>query len=120
MAKSLVTLGTAAALGAITLTTTLNPAAAQAFLAPALVGAFLGAAATSSYYGPYGYYNCYRYPYYQPLLLSALLLSALLLSTLLPGLLWMGAAMQMGTAMRLGYSAGRDRRQVSSGSNRTR
>ena len=55
--KSLVALCAAAALGAVSLTTTPNPAAAQAFLAPVVVGAFLGAAATSHYYGPYGYYN---------------------------------------------------------------
>jgi hypothetical protein len=61
MAKGLVTLGVAAALGAVTLTTAPNPAAAQAFLVPAVVGAFLGAAATSHYYAPYGYYNGY-YP----------------------------------------------------------
>jgi hypothetical protein len=59
--KSLATLGAAAALGAVTLMTTPNPAAAQGFLVPAIVGAFLGAAATSPYYGPYGYSNGY-YP----------------------------------------------------------
>ena len=51
MAKSLVTLGTAAVLGAATLTTS-NPATAQAWLAPVIVGSFLtgafvGAAAAS-------------------------------------------------------------------------
>jgi len=61
MAKSFVTLGAAAALGAVALTTTPNPATAQGFLVPAIVGAFLGAAATSPYYGPYGYSNGY-YP----------------------------------------------------------
>jgi uncharacterized membrane protein len=70
MAKSLIALGTAAALGAVTLTTTPNPAAAQAWLVPVIVGslvtgAFSGAAG-SPYYGPYDYYNnYYRYPYYQ-------------------------------------------------------
>jgi hypothetical protein len=62
--KNLVALGAAAALGAVTLTTTPNPAAAQAFLVPAVVGAFLGAAATSHYYGPYGYYNGDPHGYY--------------------------------------------------------
>ena len=59
--KSLVALGAAAALGAVSLTTTPDPAAAQAFLVPAVVGAFLGAAATSHYYGPYGYGGPYGY-----------------------------------------------------------
>jgi hypothetical protein len=66
MVKSFLTLGTAAVLGAVTLTTAPNPAAAQAFLVPAVVGAFLGAAATSHYYGngPYGYYGGGPYGYY--------------------------------------------------------
>ena len=40
MAKSLVTLGAAAALGTATLTTS-NPATAQPWLAPVIVGSFL-------------------------------------------------------------------------------
>ena len=77
MAKSLVALGTAAILGAATLTTS-KPAAAQPWLLPVaagfLTGAFVGAAAASPnpYYSPYyggygGYYNNAYYgaqPYY--------------------------------------------------------
>ncbi len=76
MAKRLAALGTAAVLGAATLTTS-NPAAAQPWLLPVvagsfLTGAFVGAAASpyypysSPYYGGYngygynGYYNGYN------------------------------------------------------------
>ena len=68
MAKSLVALGTAAAIGAAALTTP-TPAAAQAWLAPVIVGsvltgAFVGAAAASPhYYDPY--YHHYAQPYYE-------------------------------------------------------
>jgi len=64
MAKSLVALGTAAMLGAATLTTS-KPAAAQPWLLPVaagfLTGAFVGAASPYPYY-PHGYgYNGYGY-----------------------------------------------------------
>ena len=76
MAKSLVALGTAAAIGVAALTTP-TPAAAQAWLAPVIVGsvltgAFVGAAAASPhYYDPYyeqyaePYYEQYAQPYYE-------------------------------------------------------
>jgi hypothetical protein len=66
MAKSFVALGTAAILGAATLTTS-KPAAAQPWLLPVaagfLTGAFVGAAAASPYpyYSPYYGYNGYGY-----------------------------------------------------------
>jgi hypothetical protein len=66
MAKSLVALGTAAILGAATLTTS-KPAAAQPWLLPVvagfLTGAFVGGAAASPYpyYSPYYGYNGYGY-----------------------------------------------------------
>ncbi len=66
MAKRLVALGTAAILGAATLTTS-KPAAAQPWLLPVaagfLTGAFVGAAAASPYpyYSPYYGYNGYGY-----------------------------------------------------------
>ena len=67
MAKNLVALGTAAILGAATLTIS-KPAAAQPWLLPVaaglLTGAFVGAAAASPYYG-YGY-NGYGYNGYYP------------------------------------------------------
>jgi hypothetical protein len=66
MAKSLVALGTAAILGAATLTTS-KPAAAQPWLLPVvagfLTGAFVGGAAAppSPYHSPYYGYNGYGY-----------------------------------------------------------
>jgi hypothetical protein len=73
MAKSLVALGTAAAIGAAALTTS-TPAAAQAWITPVIVGsvisgAAVGAAAASYCYDPYcqppPYYQPYARPYYQ-------------------------------------------------------
>jgi hypothetical protein len=65
MAKSLVALGTAAAIGAAALTTS-TPAAAQAWIAPVIVGsvisgAVVGAAAASPHY-----YDPYYQPYARP------------------------------------------------------
>ena len=71
MAKNLVALGTAAILGAATLTTS-KPAAAQPWLLPVaagfLTGAFVGAAAASPYngYGYNGYYPAYYGGYAEP------------------------------------------------------
>src|SRR5215468_2761867 len=77
MAKSLVALGTAAILGAATLTTS-EPAAAQPWLLPVaagfLTGAFVDAAAASPYpyyngyngYGYNGYYPAYYGGYAEP------------------------------------------------------
>jgi hypothetical protein len=65
MAKSLVALGTAAAIGAAALTTS-TPAAAQAWIAPVIVisGAVVGPAVASPYYYD-PYYQPYARPYYQ-------------------------------------------------------
>ncbi len=58
MAKRLVALGTAAVLGAATLTTS-NPAAAQPWLLPVLAGSFLTGAFVGAAASPYPYYPTY-------------------------------------------------------------
>jgi hypothetical protein len=89
MVKSFLTLGTAAVLGAVTLTTAPNPAAAQAFLVPAVVGAFLGSGSNLALLRQRPLRLLWRR-------------TLRLLWRLLPRRLRMGAVLRMGTVQRMG------------------